>query len=155
MGFLGRFFVELALYTALALAVVLMSGCITGGGYSTRDKLLEATHEYSDGVRWGRLEQASLHVPAGARHGFVEKHQALEDELQIAECELVDLTIDSKNERATARFAYVWTLKRHGLVEKTTTEQTWERKSGDWLIAREVRVKGAPLSLFEETAAEK
>jgi hypothetical protein len=147
-----RFVAELALLTALALAAVLMSGCIAGAGYSTRDKLMDATHEYADGVRWGKLEQASLHVPAPQRRSFIERHQALEDELEIADCELVNLVIDPKKDRATARYDYVWTLKRRGLVEKTTTDQTWERSSGDWLLASEVRVKGAPLSLFEEPA---
>jgi hypothetical protein len=150
MRFIMRFVAELALLTALALAAVLISGCIAGAGYSTRDKLMEATHEYADGVRWGRLEQASQRVPTERRRGFIERHQALEEELQIAECELVSLVVDPKKDRATARFDYVWTLKRRGLVEKTTTEQTWERNSGDWLLASEVRVKGAPLSLFEE-----
>jgi hypothetical protein len=152
-----RFVAELALLTALALAAVLMSGCIAGAGYSTRDKLMEATHEYADGVRWGKLEQASLHVPPPKRRSFIERHQALEDELEIADCELVNLVIDPKKDRATARYDYVWTLKRRGLVEKTTTDQTWERGSrwDEWLLASEVRVKGAPLSLFEEPAKKK
>jgi hypothetical protein len=133
----------------LALAL-LSSGCMAGAGYSLRDRITEAAREYNDGVRWGRLEQAALHVPSDRRERFITRHAQLEDDLEIADCEMVHLEIDGKKERGTARVEYIWSLKRRGLVEKTATEQTWVRKDGEWVVDAEVRVKGAPLVLFDE-----
>jgi hypothetical protein len=150
MRFALRFIAELAFLAVLAGCLVLTGGCITGGGYSTRDKLLEVTREYNQGVRWRRFEQAAEHLPLAERRSFFDRHKALEEELDIADCELTRLDIDSKKEHATARVDYVWTLRRRGLVEKTTTDQVWEKKDGEWQLASEVRVSGAPLCLFDE-----
>jgi hypothetical protein len=135
------------------LLLLFAAGCIAGMGYSTRDKVTEATREYNSGVRWGRYEQAAEHLPKDRRHRFFERHKALEDELEIADCEVVNLDIDTKKQEATARVDYVWSLKRVGLVEKTSTDQTWRKIDGEWRLSSEVRVKGSPLTLFDEPPA--
>jgi hypothetical protein len=137
----------------MALGVASLAGCIAGMGYTTRDRVTAAAREYNEGVRWGRLEQAAAHLERARRAGFVDRHKALEDELEIADYELVSLELDKSDKklpRATARVEYTWSLKRRGLVEKTSTDQRWEERDGEWLLAAEVRVKGAPLSLFDE-----
>ena len=141
----------------LLAGALTLSGCIIGGGYSTRDKVTEAAREYNDGVRWGKYDQAAKHVLRDKRDAFVERHKALEDELEIADYELTQIDIDKskKPTKVTARVDYTWTLKRRGLVEKTTTEQQWEERDGEWVVAREERVKGAPLSLFDEPSKPK
>ena len=59
---------------------------------------------------------------------------------------------DKKRDRATSRVEYTWSLKTVGLVEKTTTEQKWEEQNGEWVMVSETRIKGAPLTLFDEPA---
>jgi hypothetical protein len=130
-----------------------VSGCIAGMGYSTVDQVTNAAREYNNDVRWGRYEQASTHVPRDKRARFVEKRTQLDDELEIADFELVNIVIDKQKETASARVDYTWMLKDRGIVEKTTTRQSWERHDGVWVVAAETRVKGAPLSLFDETTA--
>jgi hypothetical protein len=135
--------------------LLLLSGCIAGAGYSTRDRVTTAAREYNEGVRWAKLDQAAAHIPRDKRDQFLAQHQALEDELEIADMEVVAIDIDKsdkKKDKITARVDYTWTLKRVGLVEKTTTRQTWEEKDGAWVVAKEERVKGSPLALFEEPA---
>jgi hypothetical protein len=139
--------------TMAGLGLQPLTGCMAGAGYSLKDKITEAAQEYNDGVRWGQIDQAVQHIPSDRRARFVEQHNALEDELEIADCEMVHLEIDSKHEKGTARVEYVWSLKRRGLVEKTATDQVWVRKNGDWLMEKETRVKGAPLTLFDEPKA--
>jgi hypothetical protein len=132
---------------------LLVPGCIAGAGYSTKDRVTSAAREYNDGVRWGKYEEAAAHIAKDRRDKFIERHKALEDELEIADYELVSIEIDKsdrKHEKVTARVDYTWTLKRVGLVEKTTTRQIWEEHDGDWLVAREERIKGSPLTLFDE-----
>jgi hypothetical protein len=136
------------------LPLVLLFGCFAGAGYSTLDKVTAAAREYNEDVRWGRWQQASLHVPSERRRHFVERHKSLEDDLEFADYEVTSLDVDKSNKKMTTalvRVEYSWTLKSTGLVEKTATEQRWEEHDGDWVVASETRVKGAPLSLFEET----
>jgi hypothetical protein len=124
-------------------------------GYSSRDRVTMATQEYNEGVKWGKLDQAGIHVQKDQRKRFFDRHKAVEDDLEIADYELTQLNIDKsdkKHDRATARVEYVWTLKTVGLVEKTATEQKWEEQNGEWVMVSETRIKGAPLNLFDEPA---
>ncbi len=133
-------------------AFLLLSGCLGGMGYSTADQVLNAAREYNQDVRWGRYDQAADHVPKGERDRFVERRSALEDNLEIADFELVNITIDKKKQTAVARVEYTWTLKDQGIVKKTTTKQAWEKQGMQWVVSKETRVKGSPLVLFDEPA---
>ena len=70
------------------MLALLLSGCVAGAGYSTRDRVTAAAREYNDGVRWGKWEQAAAHIIKDDRMKFLERHQAYEDELEIADYEL-------------------------------------------------------------------
>lgn len=128
------------------------AGCFTGAGYSSRDRLTEAAREYSSSIRWGKLDTAASHLPKEERKRFLDRFGRLEDELEIADYELVSIDVDAGRGRGTARVDYQWSLKRRGLVQKTSVEQVWTRKDGEWLLASETRVRGAPLALFSEAA---
>lgn len=134
----------------LFASVLALPGCITGMGYSTVDQVTEAAREYNNDVRWGRYEQAAMHVPKDKRQRFVDKRSQLEDVLEIADFELVNIVIDKQKETASARVDYTWMLRDRGILEKTTTKQSWEKKGGQWVVDTETRVKGSPLSLFDE-----
>jgi hypothetical protein len=153
MTFLVRLVADMIILAILSLVALLFSGCMMGMGYSTKDKITAAAQEYNDGVLWGKLEQASLHIKKEQRNRFWEKHKALEDDLELADYEMVGLDIDKsdkKHDRATARMVYTWSLKTEGLLRKTNTEQKWEETNGDWIMMSETRTKGAPLTIFEE-----
>jgi hypothetical protein len=134
------------------LTILALPGCMAGMGYSTMDQVTNAAREYNNDVRWGRYDQAAKHVPSTDRQRFVERHSSLEEELEIADYELVNIEVDKKKQTASARVDYSWSLKTRGIVEKTTTRQKWERRDMDWVLASEERVKGAPLVLFDEPA---
>ena len=156
MIYVVRIVAEMVILAILSLVAVLYTGCLPGMGYSTKDKITMAAQEYNDGVLWGKLEQASIHIQKEQRKRFWERHKAVEDDLEIADCEMVGLDIDKsdkKHDRATARMVYTWSLKTVGLLEKTQTEQKWEETNGDWVVVSETRTKGAPLNLFDEPSA--
>ena len=134
------------------LASLLLPGCLAGMGYSTADQVLNAAREYNQDVRWGRYDQAADHIPKGDRERYVERRTALDDNLEIADFELVNIVIDKKKSTAVARVEYTWTLKDQGIVKKTTTKQSWEKQGQAWVVAKETRVKGSPLVLFDEPA---
>lgn len=123
---------------------------MAGMGYSTLDQVTNAAREYNNDVRWGRYDQAANHVAPAERQRFIDRHASLEDELEIDDYELTNIEVDKAKKTATARLEYTWSLKSRGIVEKTTTKQKWERRDGDWIVASETRVKGAPLVLFDE-----
>jgi hypothetical protein len=133
--------------------LLLLPGCMAGMGYSTIDQVTNAAREYDNDVRWGRYDEAAAHVPSAERQRFIDRHASLEDNLEIADFEMTNVQVDKKKDTATARVEYTWSLKTRGIVEKTTTKQHWERRDGDWIVASETRVKGAPLVLFDEPAA--
>jgi hypothetical protein len=131
-------------------ALIFAAGCMPGMGYSTVDQVTNAAREYNNDVRWGRYDQAAEHIDREHRDRFVERHTSLDELLEIADFELVNIEVDKKKQTAQARVDYTWTLKNRGIVEKTTTKQAWERHDGSWIMAHETRVKGAPLVLFDE-----
>ncbi len=137
---------------AAVLLLVGLTGCIAALGYSTLDQVSTAAREYNEDVRWGRFDKAAKHVPTEVRQRFIDKHSNLEDELEIADFEMSGIEVDKKKQTATARIDYTWSLKRRGIVEKTTTKQKWERRDTEWVLASEERVKGAPLVFFDEPA---
>jgi hypothetical protein len=130
--------------------ILALGGCVAGMGYSTLDQVTNAAREYNNDVRWGRFAEAAKHVPSDSRQRFVDRHSSLENDLEIADYELVSIDVDRKRQSASARVDYTWALKSRGIVEKTTTKQRWERRDSDWILAAEARVKGAPLILFDE-----
>ena len=137
---------------ASSLALVALTGCIGAMEYSSLDQVTIAAREYNQDVRWGRYDKAAKHVPADTRQRFIDKHANLEDELDIEDFEMSGIEVDKKKHTATARIEYTWSLKARGIVEKTTTQQKWERRDSEWVLASEARVKGAPLVFFDEPA---
>jgi hypothetical protein len=131
------------------LLVLPLTACFAEG-YSMKDRVTEAARRYNEGVQWNKVDQSAGYLPREERKAFVERMAALEDELEISNAEMVQLDVDKKHDKATARMTYEWSLKRHGLVEKTATEQTWKEKDGKWVMVREVRLRGSPLPLFKE-----
>ncbi len=135
----------------LALGVVLFaSGCIFGDANTMRDRVTTATREYNEGVRWGQYDHAVKYVSDLKRAHFLERHKTLEDELEFADCEVLDLDLDKKKARAVSHVEYSWILKREGLLKKTSVEQVWFERNGRWVVDSETRTKGSPLPLFDE-----
>jgi hypothetical protein len=135
----------------LMLVPLLLGGCFTQG-YSLKDRFMEAQEKYNNSVHWGQLEAAVPYLPKEEQHAFVERMSALEDELEFSETDLQQYDLDKKHDKVKARMVYTWSLKRHGILEKTVTEQTWKEKSGKLILIREVRLRGAPLPLWKEKA---
>ena len=153
-----RFVAELTILAILSLVAILFSGCMAGMGYSAKDRVKTAAEEYNEGIRWGKLEQAGIHIKKDLRKKFWDRYKAVEDDLEIADSEMISLEVDKtdkKHDRATCRVQYSWSLKQVGLVEKTSTEQKWEEEKGEWVLVSETRTKGSPLAIFDEPAKPK
>ncbi len=123
-------------------------------GYSSTEKVTLAAREYNEDVRWGRFDQAASKIIKEERNRFIEKRSNFGDDLEIADYEITGIEVDKKKQTATARVEYQWMLKNRQLLEKTVTRQEWEKRGFEWVIVKEVRVKGAPLAIFDEKKAE-
>ena len=134
---------------ATLLLTLLLFGCLEMT-YSTKDKIVNLARQYGDDVRWGRIEVAALTVGVVRRKTFIDRHKSLEDDLEFADFELLDVEVEPKQLKAISRVDYTWTRKRQGLLQKTTTEQNWEYQNGGWVMVKEARLRGAPLVLFDE-----
>jgi hypothetical protein len=132
---------------ALLIAVA-AAGC--AGTFSKSDELTIMVREYNDGVRWGRLDQSVIHVPPEERKRFMARHAGLEDQLQILDLDMTRVDIDRSKESAEVLLDVSWMLKDRGVVEKTVVAQSWAHRDGQWILTREVRLRGATLTLFDE-----
>ena len=132
----------------LLWAAFAQAGCMMS--YSLTERVTNAAREYNDDVRWARFEQAISHVPKDARDRFLERRTALSEELEIADAEVIGIDVDRKNDRASVRVQYSWTLRSRQLVERTVTRQEWEMEGQKWVVRKEVRVAGRPLVIFDE-----
>ena len=131
-----------------ALAALLLSACM--GLLNPGDEISTTLHEYNDGVRWNRLDQAVIHLPPADRHRFVERHTGLDDQLEILDVEIQRVDVDRAKKSAEAQVDVTWSLKNRGLVEHTVVDQSWRSRDGQWVMEKETRVKGSPLAIFDE-----
>jgi hypothetical protein len=132
---------------AWALIVFSVGGCF--GGISRRDELLIAVHEYADGIRWGKIEQSAIHLPVERRQAFAEKCGALEDELEVVDYEVQRVELDRATDAATVRVTVSWSLKRRGIIERTVVEQRWEQRGSAWVLTKQSRLRGSPLTILD------
>ena len=122
MRIVGRFFGELLLLGGLSL-LALLSGCMSLD-YSPRERLITAQREFTDGVRWGRLAECVQKLIAEKRVGFVDRHKALEEDLEVADWDIVSIDLDEKDslvdgkkvKKARVRVQYQWMLRNQGIV---------------------------------------
>ena len=138
------------LLSGLACCVTAMLGGSCTTMFSDREKLVMAVREYNDGVRWSRLDQAVGRMVPDSRQRFLDRHAALAEELDITDYDVT--RIDVERETATVTVEVSWSLKRRGLLERTIVVEDWKRQRGDWVLVKESRLRGAPLTLFDERA---
>src|SRR5262245_29337966 len=121
----------------LAVLALCASGCVFAAAYSTKDRFLQVAREFNEDVRWGRIDEASQKMSGDMRQRFYDRHKILEDELEIADQEMVALEIDKSDKkltRANVKVEWTWSLKRRGIVERTTTKQAWEERGSTWVL---------------------
>ncbi len=140
---------------AAALSAGLLAGCGMAT-FSQRDELMTAVDEFNDGIRWGAMDRSARYLPVELRKRFAERWASLEDELEIMDYEVQRLEINKGGKGPTTadvRVDVSWSLKRSGILERTVMQQHWEQRVGGWMVARQTRLKGAPLPLVIEPAA--
>jgi hypothetical protein len=135
------------------VAPLAWTACAAGLNVSTKERASLAIREYVEGIRWGRLPDAAQYLDEERKARLFDQGKLLEEELEIADAEVVAMQIDRQDPKRTkiiARVDYVWSLKRRGIVEKTTTRQVWTDHGISFQLLEETRIGGSPLTLFDE-----
>jgi hypothetical protein len=125
------------------LAFALLLAC--GASPKASDMLIESSTAYQEGVRWGRYEDAALHLPAEQRDHFLDERDRLGKDLRIDDYEVVRVHLQNGQKAARVRVKYTWHLDSVGKVHETVTEQNWTRRERHWLLESEFVKRGEPL----------
>ncbi len=138
------------------LSLLLLCGC-TGFGFNPQESLEPEVRQFNGGIRWGRYDEVANRLAPEVRAHYMDRINALGDEIEILDYEVTRVDLAPEGKKATARVEISWTSQRRGIVEHTSVAQNWERHKGTlaWQVVKQVRVRGAPMFLFDEPAAKK
>ena len=134
--------------------VVGTAGCVTPAQRRRAD-LPRIARTYNNDLRWARYEVASTRMPKQEGQRFLKRASLLEDELEIADHEVVSVTFeDSSGEAAQVVVRFEWYLKREPVVRRTYILQSWKFDDGAWQVKDQRRSRGERLGLFLEAPTE-
>lgn len=134
--------------TVLAGALCALVAC--GGSLSKPPSLLTEARGYNDGVRWSQPEKSALRVPPELRSDFVADREQFLDDLRVGDYEIKSIRYRDARTAARIDVRYTWHLDSRGVVHKTTSRQTWERRGKNWMMVAEERLRGEPMPGLSE-----
>ena len=136
---------------ALLAWLALPAGCITPA-QNRRDALVRVVHEYNDGLRWKRYDRVTSHLATLQAERFLKVTNALGDDYQMADQEVVaidSVSADGTSAAVTVNFA--WYNQRRALLQKAVVVEDWRFRDGRWVCDGQRRVQGDALPLFSES----
>jgi hypothetical protein len=140
-----------------ALAVVLAAGIFAGGCFAAsqhrEELLIKQARMFNDDWRWERWEAMTTVMPREDAVAFQRRVQAVEEQLVLANYEVIAIEFDADKQGATVSAWFEWYLKRDPIVRKTTVAQRWEQRDGQWQVVKIRRTRGDRFGLITEPAA--
>jgi hypothetical protein len=128
------------IWILVALPMMLMA---CGGSAKRSHDLQYDVRAFNEGVRWVKLPQAAIRILPSQREAFLDKREALEEELRIDDFEIMRLKMEGKGQEfANVQIKWTWHMDRQGIVRKTTSRQKWRRYGSRWIMFSEVHVRG-------------
>lgn len=121
---------------AALIAATLMSGCLLQN-MSAQERLRDSVVGFNDEMRWGRQDLAIQRVAPEARAEFSARHHAWGRDIQIADSEIVNVTVGHEGEDAASYVTIQWYRQNSTLLATTTLRQTWERTMGSYAMTGE------------------
>ena len=127
----------------LPLLLLLAPAC--GAASPKNADLVADVRGYSDGMRWRDFNASALRLKPAERTDFMDRREQLDEDLRIADWELKRLTYSDDRNRAEVHIEWTWLLDSRGIVHTTVTRQAWSRHGKNWILDREVRLRGEPM----------
>lgn len=101
---------------------LMVSGCLMSS--MRKESLMEALQEYNRGVRWGRVDWMSEHVPKDKQEAYARRQLATNG-LQITSCDVEAVDLQNNSKRALVTVRIEWYLINHGRLHTSLIQQTW------------------------------
>jgi len=131
------------------VVIVVLAACAAP---RSGDTLADSIRAYNDGVRWGRFDNAAIHVPAKQRSQFVDEADQRAKDLRITEYDII--RVEQRGDReAKVQIKLEWYKDSEGTVHETHAVQTWERHGKAWLMVDESRLRGTEMPGLPEPVA--
>lgn len=138
---------------AALIAPAFTLGCLTPS-QNRQDALVRITHEYNDGLRWGRYRDVTPHLAAEEAQRFLARTGALADDFEMADDEIASITFLDGGLRADVTVDFTWYNQRRSLMRRTLVAQDWRFREGRWICATQRRLRGDRFPLIPEPIAE-
>ena len=141
---------QLARTSGLSFALLAMLGCASNpfGDSDKQSALVDAQRKYTELVRWGEIESASIYVDPAITGDYLDTAQRFED-IRFTDFESGALQFGEGSNTATVNVVYhAYSTKT--LVEKTLRErQEWYREASadnDWRVRPNLAAMASKLS---------
>jgi hypothetical protein len=136
----------------LAVAALAL-GCAMTPTQRREDTLIREARQFNDDFRWGRYETLSASLPHDEAQLFMERANAVGDDLVLADYEVNSINFGKDSEVAKVNVSLQWYSRRDPIVHSTVLEQRWELRDGRWLVAHQRRLRGDRFPLIPEPVA--
>ncbi len=127
----------------MLVLVLAAAGC--GAANPKNADLVADVRGYGEGLRWRDFNAAALRVTPAERTNFMDQREQLADDLRVADWEMRRMTYSEDRNRAEVHIEWTWLLDSRGIVHTTVTRQAWTRHGKNWILDREVRLRGEPM----------
>jgi hypothetical protein len=139
---MGRMRLRLVLI-AICIALSPLCACfLTGGG--TSKKVTDAVTNLNDHARWGRMSEAVGYVDPDYRDVFLDHHRLWGSDIQLADSEVLNITVANDSEQASAYVTYSWYAMADMTLHETTLRQKWTARDSTFVLSSEAAVRGDP-----------
>ena len=126
-------------------------GC---AGTQTRVQPLgEAVRKYHDGLRWQRYVASAAYISPLERDAFLDEREALHEQLRINHYEITRMRFTQNGKEGHVHVKYTWYMDNVGVINKTTSLQSWDRQGNSWRLREEHRVRGESMPGLPEDSS--
>jgi hypothetical protein len=138
---------------AVCVALSPVCACFLANG-SDGKKIGDAVQNLNDQARWGLIQDATLLVQPDYRERFLTQHRRWGSEIQLADSEVVNVSLASDSKLASALVTYSWYARNDMTLHETTLRQLWKARSSNFALASEAVVRGDPGLLQEASQSD-
>ncbi len=131
----------MAHFRVILLILLALSGALGGCLQPTPDAnpaelLKRATMKFHSDLRWQRFDEASVHLPADQREGFLSYYEDRRKSLFITEFEVVKLQISPDQKSAHAQILMTWYELPSTQVQTSMVDEQWafREKASQWEV---------------------
>ncbi|MSP90223.1 MAG: hypothetical protein EXR79_00220 [Myxococcales bacterium] len=115
-------------------ASLLLALAACGSTVNQTKALSEAVTDYANCMRWGRVEQAALHVPDAQRATFIRVRRAALAGMQVHDFEVRGVDHAAGAGKARVIVAAAWSRPTDPSIRQEVLEQLWRWEEDHWVL---------------------